>query len=150
MSLTGDEIVHAPPAEFAALAPDAWTQPFWDAAARHQLVCATCASCGLFRMPPAPFCSNCRSQDTKWTDLPGTGSVYTYTIVARAVVPQLVDFVPYVIAVVTLDGTNGRRLVANIVNARVADLRVGLNLRVVWDDVSESVTIPRFEPALLP
>src|SRR6202042_2548452 len=38
---------------------DAWTQPFWDAAAEGRLVAPRCTTCGTFVLPPQPFCFTC-------------------------------------------------------------------------------------------
>ena len=58
-------------------------------------------------MPPSPFCPVCRSQGLAWVDLPGTGTVYTFTVVRHAVLPIVREHVPYVIAVVELDPVEG-------------------------------------------
>ena len=57
------------------------TQPFWDAAKEDRLVAPRCMTCGTFRLPPAPFCWVCQAQEVDWVELPGTGTVYTYTVV---------------------------------------------------------------------
>jgi uncharacterized OB-fold protein len=135
------------PASLTELHPDAWTAPFWAATARHQLICARCGDCGTFRMPPSPFCHQCRSQRVEWTDLPGTGTVYTFTVVRHAVIPDARPAVPYVVAVVDLDGAPGCRLIANVVAAAPDSVEIGQPVRVSWDDIAEGVTIPRFAPA---
>jgi len=128
----------------ADLHPDAWTVPFWEAAKEHRLVGARCVQCGTFRMPPRPFCRVCRRQEIEWVDLPGTGTVFTYTVVRHAVVPELATHVPYVIAVVEVDGAPGTRLVAAVVESDPEEVRIGRKVAVRWDDVHENVTIPRF------
>jgi hypothetical protein len=137
-------IAKRPAVEFFHPAADVWTQPFWDAAAEHRLVAASCAQCGAFRMPPSPFCPNCRSQNINWVDLPGTGNVYSYTIVARAIMPGMEDCLPYVTAVIALDGAGGTRLISNVVDTAIDRIKVGLKVRVIWDDDWGGVTVPRF------
>lgn len=132
------------PAALAELHPDVWTAPFWQAARAHRLVAQRCAACGAFRMPPTPFCQQCRSQDDEWVDLPGTGTIYTFNVTHQALIPQLADHVPYVVAVVDLDGAPGARLVTNIVDTDPARVAVGDRVRVDWDDVHAHTTIPRF------
>ncbi|MEY2524010.1 MAG: uncharacterized protein QOJ66_2575 [Ilumatobacteraceae bacterium] len=142
-----DEQVGAPPVSLVALNPDVWTQPFWDAAAQHRLVCARCAACGSFRMPPGPFCPTCRSQAIEWVELPGTGELFTYTVIHHPIIPELRESVPYVIGVVSLDDAAPARLVANVVDVTIAELEIGMPLNVVWEPVREGVVIPRFGPA---
>jgi hypothetical protein len=135
------------PASLARLAPDAWTEPFWLAAREHRLVAPRCKECGAFRMPPAPYCWQCRTQAVDWVALSGRGSVYTFSVARQALVPLLREAVPYVVAVVELDDAPGLRLVANVIDVDPAQMRIGMPVRVVWDDVDEATTIPRFVPA---
>ena len=138
-------IAKRPPPELFKLSTNAWTQPFWDATARHELVAAQCAECGAFRMPPTPFCPCCQSQRIDWRILSGRGEVYSYTIVERAIMPGMDEHLPYVPAVITLEGAGGVRLISNVVEVEVADLRVGMAVQVVWDDVpGQGVAVPRF------
>jgi uncharacterized OB-fold protein len=136
-------IAKRPPPNFV-LCTDRWTQPFWDAARQHRLVAARCASCGHFRMPPTPFCPNCRSQDIHWSTLRGEGLVYSYTVVSRAVLEGMDQHIPYVPAVVSLPDADGVRLISNVVDAPIDSIRVGSPVRVVWDQISPHVVVPRF------
>ena len=136
-------IAKRPAAEFFHFAADTWSQPFWDAAAEHRLVAASCAKCGTFRTP-SPFCPECRSQEINWVTLPGTGSVYSYTIVARAIMPGMEDCLPYVTAVIALDEGGGTRLISNVVDTAIDQIKVDMKVRVVWDDDWGGVTVPRF------
>ena len=90
----------APPVLMDDPYADDRTSPFWDAALEGRLVCARCSTCGTFRMPPAAFCHVCRQQDVEWIELPGTGRVYTFTIIRHPLRPEFVDVVPFVVAVV--------------------------------------------------
>ena len=135
------------PAELGPVADDVWTAPFWAAAREHRLVVAQCAVCARFRIPPTPFCPSCTSQSLDWPELPGTASLFTYTIVRHAVVPALTSAVPYVVGLVELDGAPGVRLVTNIVDCDPDVLRVGDPLEVVWDDLGDDRTVPRFRPS---
>jgi uncharacterized OB-fold protein len=53
--------------------------------------------------------------------------------------------VPYCVAIVELD--EGVRLVTNIVGVEPGDVDVGDPVRVVFDDVTPEVTLPKFEVA---
>jgi uncharacterized OB-fold protein len=95
-------------------------------------------------MPPTPFCPDCRSQDTEWVGLSGRGSIYTFTVARHAVVPALKDSVPYVIAVVSLEGAGDARLITNIVGCQPEEVEIEAAVQVVWDDLTEATTVPRF------
>lgn len=132
------------PPELTQLTPDAWTAPFWDAARNHRLVAPQCRQCSTFRLPPTPFCPDCRSQNTTWVELTGRGTIYTFTVARHPVLPELKDVVPYVIAVVCLEGAGGARLVTNIVGCNPDQVQIDAPVEVVWDDVTDGATIPRF------
>ena len=135
-----------PPPDLFKLATNAWTQPFWDAAAHHRLVVAQCRACGECRMPPTPFCPVCQSQQIDWQTLTGLGEIYSYTVVDRAILPGMADHLPYVPAVITLEGGGGVRLISNVVDVALAELAIGMPVQVVWDDLREGVAVPRFRP----
>ena len=136
-----------PPQSLVGLHPDAWTEPFWVAAADHRLTCPRCAACATMRMPPSPFCPRCRSQNIEWVDLSGRGTVWSFTIARHALIPELADCLPFVVAVVDLEGAPGVRLVANVIDTEVEDVHVGMPLEVVWEDIEGTpVSVYRFRP----
>jgi uncharacterized OB-fold protein len=129
----------------AVLHTDSWTEGFWEAAKEHRLVCQQCSNCHTFRMPPAKYCYVCRSDDYDFVDLPGTGSVYTYTTVNYATAKEIKpEDLPYVVALIELDGAGGCRLVGNLLGTDPAKVSVGLLVRVAWDDAPTGVTVARF------
>jgi uncharacterized OB-fold protein len=97
---------------------DPMTQPFWDAAKEDRLVVPKCSNCGTFRLPPSAYCFNCQSRDFEYVELPGTGAVYSFTVVRHPLHPDLADAVPYVSGTVELDGTQGAgaRMLVNIID----------------------------------
>lgn len=121
---------------------DQWTQPFWDAAARRELVMPRCAACGTWRWPPSPFCPKCRSQEQEWLPA-GPAHLYSFTIVrqpgptpedpVRLIVPGLVEF----------SEAGGMRFVAAIVESEVDMIRIGAPLTVGWTPKDET-NVPVF------
>ena len=121
-----------------AVSPD--TMPWWQAAAEHRLVVQVCDTCGRHRHPPSPVCPHCHGWSSTFADHPGTGTIYTFTVVHQAFVPGIP--VPHVVAVVDLDGT-GTRLVTNVVDADPAEVRIGRAVEVVWEDMGPDLSVPR-------
>lgn len=140
-------LAERPPTELAKVVDDRWTAPFWAAARQHKLTCAQCGECGHFRMPPTPFCPECHSQEVTWPELPATGTLYSYTVIERAAIPAMETNLPIVPAVVELDGAPGTRLITNLVDCPVEDIRIGMQLTAVFDHVGDNLVIPRFTPA---
>ena len=138
---------HMPPPSIDDPYADAWTQPFWDAAASHQLTAPRCTNCGTFRLPPTRFCARCRHQEIEFVELPGTGTVFSFIVVRHPLNPDMARYVPYMPAVVDADGAPGVRFVSNVVDAEPSDVTIGLPVRVVWHQVSDTLTLPWWTPA---
>ena len=83
--------------------PDDMSGPFWEACERGVLVAQRCAGCGRFRFPPRPTCPRCRSFEHDWTELQGTGRVWSYIRVHPPLLPAFAAMAPYVSLVVELD-----------------------------------------------
>jgi uncharacterized OB-fold protein len=126
-------------------AADQWTRPFWEAALDGRLVAAACRRCGTVLLPPRPVCHECQHDHFDWVDLPGTGTIYTFTVVRHALTPALTDVVPYVAAVVELDGTQGAgaRLVLNVVGCEPEEVRIGDLVQVFFEPVNDVLAVPR-------
>ena len=124
------------------------TRPFWEAALEHRFIGARCTQCGTFQIPPAPRCYICLNDAYDWVDLPGTGTIYSFTVVRRALAPQMDDAVPYVSAIIELDGTQGAgaRFAANIVDCDPDAVRIGDRVKSVFDAITPDITVPRFRP----
>ncbi len=118
------------------------TLPWWQAAAEHRLVVQRCADCDHLRLPPAPICPECRSSHSDWKELSGRGELYTYTVVHRAVARD--QELPFVIAVIALEGAGGVRIISNIVDANPEELEVGMPVELIWEDMGPDLAIPRF------
>ena len=127
---------------------DASTQPFWDAAKLDKLVAPKCTKCGTFRLPPSPFCFNCQTRDVQWTELPGTGTIHSFTVVRHPLHPGLAECCPYVSGTVELDGTQGAgaRVLVNIIDVDPDAVRIGDRVEIVFEHVNDEMSTPRFRP----
>ncbi len=123
---------------------DTTTLPWWEAASEHRLVVQRCTACQHTRHPPMPICPECRSSEADWQELSGRGEIYTYTIVHRPIAAD--QEVPFVIAIVALEGSGGIRMMTNVVGIAADQVRVGMPVEVVWEDMSKDLAIPRFRP----
>ena len=59
--------------------------------------------------------------------------------------PGFRDGLPYVLAVVEL--TEGVRLMTNIIGCPPDQVRIGMPVEVVFEDVTPEITLPKFRPA---
>lgn len=122
---------------------DTATSPYFEAAARHELVLPYCDDWGLVFFPPREHCPACWRRDLSWRPVSGTGTVWTFTEVHVAFYDDTwADDVPYVVAVIELD--EGPRLLANIVESDTGSLAIGDRVEVTFEDRSEDLTLPMF------
>jgi uncharacterized protein len=135
------------PDEMPMPAANAHTMGWWEAAAGHRLVVQRCTQCGQTRHPPGPVCPNCRATASEWSELAGTGTVFTYTVVRQAFIASLHDKIPYVVIAVELDGAGGARMVSNLVDADPEEVMVGMPVEVAWEDMGPELAVPRFRRA---
>ncbi|MFE4855621.1 Zn-ribbon domain-containing OB-fold protein [Streptomyces sp. NPDC056670] len=130
---------------------DAFTRPYWDAAAEGRLLIRHCAACDRAHHYPREFCPYCWSEDVRWRPASGRATLYTWSVVHRNDLPPFGDRVPYVAAVVDLD--EGPRMMTEVVGCAEADLRIGMELHVTFRSDAEGaadgggVTVPVFGPA---
>jgi uncharacterized protein len=118
---------------------DAFTAPFWQAAAEGVLMIRRCKACGEAHWYPRPFCPHCSSGETGWVRASGAGTVYSYTITRKA------GPVPYVLAYVTLE--EGVTMLTNLVDAEIESLHIGQPVRVTFRQADGGGAVPVFAPA---
>ncbi len=126
--------------------PTPESRPFWDAARRHELMLPRCRACGRYHYYPRAVCPHCLSGDLAWERVSGRGTVYTFSVIHRGLKGFPLGE-PYVLAMVELD--EGPRMMTNLVGIEPdpATIRFGMPVEVVFEDVSDTVALPRFRPA---
>lgn len=125
-------------------AADELTAPYWTAARERRLVIQRC-ECGRLAHPPVASCPRCHSTRLTWSQMSGRGTVYAFTVVHHSVHPATASAIPYVIALVELD--EGPRILTNLRDYDPENVRVGLPVQAIFEDVDETVTLPQFAPA---
>jgi uncharacterized OB-fold protein len=124
---------------------DEESKGFWEACQRHELYVQRCRACRSYRYYPRAVCPACLSDDTEWVKSSGRGSVYTFTVTYQNQAPGFREELPYVLAYVEL--AEGVRLLTNIVGCPPEDVRIGMPVEVVFDEVTAEVTLPKFKAA---
>lgn len=127
--------------------PDALSAPFWESAARHVLSIQYCEPCSLYIHPPAQCCPQCDSFEPGVRPVSGRGTLYSYTVVNDVPTRGFEDEVPYVCGVVELVEQPRLIILTNIRDAGPGELRIGMTLEVVFEDLAPDCAIPQFRPA---
>lgn len=119
--------------------------PYWQAAREHRLEIPRCKACETFYFPPARTCPRCMSADVGFAPVSGRGKVFSFVVYDRVYHPAFEAEVPYVVALIEL--LEGPRLISNVVGIPPEEVRCEMPVTVVFDDVAEGVSIPKFRPA---
>ncbi len=118
-------------------------KPFWDAARRHELLLYKCPDCGMFYTQIVD-CS-CGSSLGDWVESSGRGNVFTFCIYRQAFHPAWQNDIPYNVAYVKL--AEGPLLMTNIVDCPNEDIYIGMPGEVVFEDINEEISLPKFRPS---
>lgn len=110
---------------------------------QHELRFQRCGGCGRFRHVPRELCPACASDAWEWAPSSGRGTVFTWTTTYRAMHPAFVE-VPFTQVVVELE--EGPRVISSVEGLDDDDLRIGLPVEAVFDDVDDELTLLRFAP----
>lgn len=120
------------------------TSFFWEGCRQHELRFQQCAACGHVRWPPAFLCPQCHATEVQWIASRGVGQVYTFAVYHTAFHPAFAADLPYAVAVVALD--EGPHLLTQVVGCPPDAVYCEMPVEVVWEEVTEAITLPRFRP----
>lgn len=137
-------------AEFP-LADTNWepTREFWAGAAREQLLITRCDMCGRYVWYPEPPCRYCGGTRLSWTRVSGRGTLFSWSVLHHAWIPQFAEQLPFVSGLVALAEDPAVRVVSYIVDCPIESLRCDMPVCVVFRPlrfagVASSVVAPMF------
>jgi uncharacterized protein len=116
-------------------------KPYWDSAKRHELVIYKCLNCGSCYFPLID-CMCCNKPKMEWVKASGQGKVYTFIIYHTAYNRKWKDLIPYNVAWIELK--EGPIMISNIVDCRNEDIFIDMPVKVVFEDISDEITLPKF------
>jgi len=125
------------------ITPD--SEPFYSGLREGRFVLPYCSDCERPHLPPGPVCPHCFSEKIQWRNASGRGRVSSWTVVHKAWFPAFQDDIPY--NVVQVELAEGPRLTANVVEVENEQLRIGMPVEIVYDEVTPEITMPRFRPS---
>jgi len=130
---------------------------WWLECARRRLCMQRCSACGTVRFPPRPLCHRCLGPSWWWQEVGPGGEIFSVCEPHYPAHPSLRDRPPYLVVLVTPDGSGGERLVGNLVNgpgdpndpADQVDLLglIGRRVNCQWEPVADRYTLPQWRLA---
>jgi uncharacterized OB-fold protein len=124
---------------------DQWNKPFWDACKEHKLIAQRCDVSGAIWFPPGPISPVTRDTKWSWIELSGYGKVSSWVMMHQRYFPGFANDLPYNIVQVQLD--EGPTIIANMADLKDHDIKVGMRVKVVFDDVTGEFSLPKFARA---
>jgi len=120
--------------------------PFFEAAARGELVIRFCGRCERPLHLPKAFCPDCHEDAGEWRPVRGTGRVHSWTTVEHQVHPG--HPTPYTVVIVELDDHPEVRLLGSLPGR--ADVHAEMAMEVWFEDVDDGadggVVLPQWRP----
>lgn len=123
---------------------DGDSKEYWEACKNGKLLIQQCEDCNKYIFFPRIVCPSCMSNKIKWVESSGKGKVYSFTVARRNRHPAFVDKVPYIVALIELE--EGVRMMSNLVNVEVEDVKCDMPVEVVFEKIDENLTLPMFQP----
>jgi len=123
---------------------DAESAPFWAGTRDRKFLLRHCNSCHRNHFYPRHACPRCWSDNCEWRPASGKGRVYSYTVIHHHDVPPFREMVPYIVALIDL--AEGVRVTANVVECTPELVHVGMPVEVVFEHVTDDITLPQFRP----
>lgn len=122
---------------------ESYHSEFYEYCNRHELRFQRCFNCSVWRHMPRESCEACGSFDWRWEASSGKGTLFSWTVVHRALHPAFAEDVPYAVVIVEME--EGVRLVSRLIAIGIDELEMGMPLEVVYEDVSPEVTLHAFK-----
>ena len=123
------------------------TRPFWSAAKQRKLVVQKCGKCGTLNFFPKPWCIDCGSRSLEWVEVSGKGTIYSFTTANKVMMnfPGWQADLPVTLGIIDL--AEGARMYGQLIGAKADRWKIGMQVKVVFEDISAEAGIPKFVPA---
>ncbi|MGY9057270.1 MAG: Zn-ribbon domain-containing OB-fold protein [Alphaproteobacteria bacterium] len=116
--------------------------PYWEGAMDGKLMIQRCNATGQAFLYSRQLVPGVVESQVEWIEASGRGTIYSYTVARRPAGPAFADDAPYVIVSVTLE--EGARIMTNLVTDDPDSVAIGQAVEVVFDAVTDELTIPKF------
>ncbi|MFF0136869.1 bifunctional MaoC family dehydratase N-terminal/OB-fold nucleic acid binding domain-containing protein [Streptomyces sp. NPDC005227] len=113
---------------------------FWEGVGRQRLLIQRCTGCGTLRFPWLPGCNACGGPEWDTVEASGEGTVYSYVVMHHPPFPAFDP--PYAVGLIEL--AEGVRMVSNVVGVPHDRVRVGMPVRLEFQQYDEELLLPVF------
>jgi uncharacterized protein len=123
------------------------SRPYWDGLKEGKLLLPRCADCGHTFFYPRVLCPQCASRAITWIQASGRGRLHAFGIAHQSFNKAFKVAPPYVLAMIELE--EGPHMLSNLINVAPDPKTVTCDMpvEVVFQKVTDDVTLPLFQPA---
>jgi len=118
-------------------------RPFWEGCRQHKLMLQREPASGAVHWPPKP--AYWKGGPLEWCEASGRGTVFSYVVAYEPFLPAFKELLPHIMVLVELE--EGPKLVGYMVRCTPEAMRFGMKVRVVYQRLTDDVTLPVWEPA---
>ena len=123
--------------------------PYWEAAARGELVLPRCTGCDRIDWYPTTTCAACGGEGRDWVPMSGRATLWSWAVVSHVWVPEFASLVPFTSALVAIEEDPQVRLATMVVDAEGIELVPDMPMEVAFRPLSfppatASVVVPMF------
>jgi uncharacterized OB-fold protein len=131
---------------------DADSAPFFEGCRQGVLRMQQCGQTGRLIFPPRPLSPFAPRVPPVWTDVSGRGTIWSFVVPHPPLLPPFDALAPYNVILVALLEDPTVRLTGNLIRREGAainsvdpsELEIGAPVRVVFERVSQSLSLPRW------
>jgi uncharacterized OB-fold protein len=134
--------------DFYPLEDPVYTQiaPFFDALKEGRFITSYCPNCQKLHFPPRIACDACTTDPMEWREISKKGRVYAFTAMLLGAPMGMERDVPFVIAVVEVEGTPFKVL-ARVDDAKFEDMKIGQAVVLKVHRLADGRVFYRYRPA---
>lgn len=123
--------------------PTPTTQAFWDGAKAGRLMLQWDPKARKYQFWPRANSVRTGRRNLQWKPTSGKGELYSFTI-THVATPGFEDKTPYAVGLIELD--EGVRIIGNLINVAIEDVKIGMRVKVAWEKIDDDITYFAFEP----
>ena len=122
-------------------------KPYWDGLKQGKLMLPRCGDCNHTFFYPRVLCPRCHSRAITWIQATGKGRLHSFGIAHQSFNRAFKVKPPFVLAMIELE--EGPHMVSNLVNvpADPQHVKCDMPVEVVFEKLTDDVTLPLFQPA---
>jgi uncharacterized OB-fold protein len=127
--------------------PEPVTNPFWDSLKQHRMMIQRGKTSGKYVFYPRRFMPGDFDEEMEWVPVSGRGTLHAFSIPHWHPNKAFTADGPYVVALIELE--EGAKILSNLIDVEPTPeaVKIGMPVEVVYDDVNEEITLPKFRPA---